>query len=454
MMEQKKISRKQFLGMSAAATGAALFSGVGNAAMAQVLPEDEKIAGLKEYILTNVRLEDGFEYNEKKEVQATKTGLYNLHIADGKIKSIAKERLNLKLKTIDAKGLLMLPALRDMHIHIDKTYYGGKWNAAPRKGYTVKDMITLEQKLIPQLLPDSQRKAEEAIKLMQSQGSYFARCQCNIDPVSGLKSLEHLLAALEKNKNSFAWEIVAFPQHGILYSQSESLLREAAKMGVDFIGGLDPTSVDGHLEKSLDAMCQIAIDNNKGIDIHLHESPPSGKAAIEYIIKKTEENKQLQGKTYISHGFALARMEQKELEKVAEQMGALGIGVVSTIPIGRTIMPIPTLKKYGVKLMTGTDSIVDHWMPFGTCDMLEKAKLCAQLYGWTDEYSLSRALHIATTDEILPLNDSGDRVWPAVGNEANFILVKSSCSAEAVARLPKREGVFFKGKLIAGEMKG
>jgi hypothetical protein len=35
-------------------------------------------------------------------------------------------------------------------------------------------MITLEQKIIPQLLPDSQRKAEEAIKLMQSQGSFFA----------------------------------------------------------------------------------------------------------------------------------------------------------------------------------------------------------------------------------------------------------------------------------------
>ncbi|MDN3672863.1 amidohydrolase [Flavobacterium branchiarum] len=451
-MEDNKISRKKFLGLGAAATGAALFSGIGASAMAQGQSEEEKKTALKEYILINARLEEGFEYNEKNEVVATKTSLYNLHIADGKIKSITTGKLITKLKTVDAKGLLMLPGLRDMHIHIDKTYYGGAWNAAPRKGYTVKDMITLEQKLIPQLLTDSQHKAEEAIKLMQSQGSYFARCQCNIDPVSGLKSLEHLLAALDKNKDSFGWEIVAFPQHGILYSQSEPLLREAAKMGVDFIGGLDPTSVDGDMEKSLDAMFQIAIDTNKGIDIHLHEAPPSGKSEIEYIIKRTEENKQLQGKTYISHGFALAKMDPKDLEKVAEQMGALGIGVVSTIPIGKTIMPIPTLKKHGVKLMTGTDSIVDHWMPFGTCDMLEKAKLCAQLYGWTDEYSLSRALHIATTNEILPLNDAGTRVWPAVGNDANFILVKASCSAEAVARLPKREGVFYNGKLIAGEM--
>ncbi|PTT12874.1 deaminase [Flavobacterium sp. HMWF030] len=451
-MEDHKISRKKFLGLGAAATGAALFSGIGGNAVAQVLPEDNKGNSLKEYILSNVRLEDGFEYNEKNEVVATKTALYNLHIANGKIKSITTGKSTLKLKTVDAKGLLMLPGLRDMHIHIDKTYYGGTWNAAPRKGYTVKDMITLEQKIIPQLLTDSQHKAEEAIKLMQSQGSYFARCQCNIDPVSGLKSLEHLQAALEKNKDSFGWEIVAFPQHGILYSKSEPLLREAASMGIDFIGGLDPTSVDGNMEKSLDTMIQIALDTNKGIDIHLHEGVPSGKDAIEYIIKKTEENKQLQGKTYISHGFALARMDPKDLEGIAEKMGNLGIGVVSTIPIGRTIMPIPTLKKYGVKLMTGTDSIVDHWQPFGTCDMLEKAKLCAQLYGWTDDYSLSRALHIATKDEILPLNDSGTRVWPAVDSEANFILVKATCSAEAVARLPKREGVFYKGKVIAGEI--
>lgn len=452
-MEENNISRKRFLGMSAAATGAALFSGVSGNAMTQMVAGDNSSIALKEYILTNVRLEEGFEHNQKNEVIGTNTALYNLHIADGKIKKIAQGKFDLKLKTIDAKGFLMLPGLRDMHIHIDKTYYGGNWNAAPRKGFTVKDMIVLEEKIIPQLLTDSQHKAEEAIKLMQSQGTYFARCQCNIDPVSGLKSLEHLLAALDNNKDSFAWEIVAFPQHGILYSQSEPLLREAAKMGIDFIGGLDPTTVDGNLEKSLDAMFQIAIDNNKGIDIHLHESPPSGKNAIEYIIKKVEENKQLQGKTYISHGFALARMEQNEVEKIAEQMAVLGIGVVSTVPMGRTIMPIPTLKKQGVKLMTGTDSIVDHWSPFGTCDMLEKANLCAQLYGWTDEFSLSRALHIATTNEILPLNDAGNRVWPAVDNEANFILVKASCSAEAVARLPKREGVFFKGKLIAGDMK-
>ena len=84
-MDQNAISRKKFLGMSAAATGAALFSGVGSSAMTELKNEDKTKADLKEYILSNVRLEEGFEYNEKKEVVSTKTDLYNLHIANGKI---------------------------------------------------------------------------------------------------------------------------------------------------------------------------------------------------------------------------------------------------------------------------------------------------------------------------------------------------------------------------------
>lgn len=404
---------------------------------------------LNEYILTNVRLEEGFNYGNNNEVTGTKTSLFDIHIKEGKIKKIAvKGGLDKTgLKLVDAKNFLMLPAMKDMHIHIDKTYYGSRWRAAPRESFTIKDMIRMEEKLIPELLPDSKRKAGESIKLLQSQGSTFARCQCNIDPVSGLKSLEHLLSALNEQKNNFDWEIVAFPQHGILYSKSEGLLREAAKMGVDFIGGLDPTTVDGAMEKSLDIMFDIALDNGKGVDIHLHESPPSGKAAMEYMIKKVAENKVLNGKTFISHGFALAKMEQKEVEALAERFAEYGIGVISSIPIGTTVMPIPTLKKYCVKLMTGTDSIIDHWMPFGSGDMMEKAKLCAQLYGWTDEYNLNRALHIATGD-ILPLDDSGNRVWPIVGMDASFVLVNASCSAEAVARLPKREAVFHIGNQI------
>lgn len=36
----------------------------------------------------------------------------------------------------------MLPAMRDMHIHLDKTFYGGPWRSLNRPaGTTIQDMI-------------------------------------------------------------------------------------------------------------------------------------------------------------------------------------------------------------------------------------------------------------------------------------------------------------------------
>ncbi|WP_121965173.1 amidohydrolase [Myroides sp. N17-2] len=441
------MNRKQFLGLTTAAAGG-LFMTSFNSSEEQSQKGSDKTHG-QEFVLINVLLEDGFDYNDQGQVRFTKTSLYDLHIAKGMIVSIdIAGTKSYDIPKIDGGKFLLLPGFRDMHIHIDKTFYGERWYGEHKPGRTVKDMIDLERRIIPGLLVKSVEKAEMAIDLMNSQGTYFARCQTNVDPTSGLKSLENLKIALENKKNVIGSEIVAFPQHGIVYSESEALLREAAQLGVDFIGGLDPTTVDGNMEKSLDIMIQVALDYNKGIDIHLHEGAKTGIPAIQYILKQVEANKALQGRTYISHGFALGQIEAKELAVLSEQMSANGVGVISTVPLGRSMMPIPTFYKHKVSVMTGTDSIVDHWQPFGSCDMLEKAKHCAELYGWTDELRLSRALQIATKDQILPLSENGERQWPKVGDSADFVLVKASCSAEAVARTPDREATFYKGNKV------
>jgi cytosine/adenosine deaminase-related metal-dependent hydrolase len=115
------------------------------------------------------------------------------------------------------------------------------------------------------------------------------------------------------------------------------------------------------------------------------------------------------------------------------------------------MMPLPQLSEKGVFVMTGTDSVIDHWSPFGTGDILEKANLYAQLYRGSDEFHLSRAMAISTGG-VLPLNDKGQRVWPKAGDSAEFVLINASCSAEAVARLPTRRVTFHQGRLVAGQI--
>ncbi|UKB82856.1 amidohydrolase family protein [Chryseobacterium sp. MEBOG06] len=397
------------------------------------------------YSLKNVRLETGFKY-ENEEVTGTKTDLFSIEIEYGKIKAVKTN--DPASNAVDAQGYLMLPAFRDMHIHLDKTWYGLPWQALSPKRRTVKDMIAYEQEIIPELLKTSVERAEQLISLQQHYGTHFARTHFNIDTTSGMKSLEHLEQALENKKDSFKAELVAFPQHGVYYTETAPLMKEAAKLkNVSFIGGLDPLSIDGSIEKVMDFTVQLALDHNKGIDIHLHEVGDSGMKTINYLIDKAIENPALQGKTFVSHAFALAHLSSKETEQIAERLAAGKVGIASSVPFNKTIMPIPTLKKYGVNVLIGNDNVQDYWSTFGSGSMLQKANLIAELYGYATEFALSRALQFAT-QSTLPLDEKGVQQWPKAGDEAAIVLADASCSAEAVSRMSDIKALMHNGNLF------
>lgn len=456
MQPEKPSARRAFLSASAkVAAACTLLGSVSGIASVQtnnaVQNSDVSSIADKHYYLDDALLETGFNYRDAAVVN-TQTALHTLEINDGKIVAVLanKQHANHELNAYSAQGKLVLPAFRDMHIHLDKTFYGGPWQApASREGKTIMDMIALEQTMLPALQPYTKARANALIDLIQSKGSTIARSHCNIEPVSGLKNLDVLQQVLADRQQGLTCEIVAFPQHGLLLSKSEPLMREAMQAGAHYVGGLDPTNVDGAMEKSLDTMFNIALDYHKGVDIHLHETSPAGLAAVEYMIKTVDENRSLRGKVTISHAFALATLDPEPAENMAKRLAEQQITIASTVPIGTLHMPLKTLKRNGVFVMTGTDSVVDHWSPFGLGDMLEKANLYAQLYTRPDELSLSRALAIATGD-ILPLDDKGQQVWPAKGDDASFVLVDASCSAEAVARISPRQASFHKGHLAYG----
>lgn len=119
----------------------------------------------------------------------------------------------------------MLPSFRDMHIHLDKTFYGDKWQAV-RRPRRRKGMIALEQKILPELLKNSTYKAEKLIELLQSKGTAFARSHVNIEPTSKLDSLHHLQLALENKKMDLALNWLLF--HSMVFS-TPTLFRTSGK---------------------------------------------------------------------------------------------------------------------------------------------------------------------------------------------------------------------------------
>ncbi|MEC1179524.1 amidohydrolase family protein [Metasolibacillus meyeri] len=401
------------------------------------------------YWLTNARLEQGYYY-ENNTVVATKTGLYHLRIEDGKIQEImaASEPLVTNLPQHDAKNCLMLPSFRDMHIHLDKTYYGGAWKAPsiPTKGIITR--IEEEQELLPRLLPVAQQRAEKLLDLLLSAGTTHIRSHVNIDPTIGLKNLEATLRAVDNYKNKAFVEIVAFPQHGLLRSDSVALVREAMKNGAALVGGVDPATMDGDVERSLQTVMDIAVEANADIDLHIHDGGHLGIYTFKRLAALTEEAG-WQGRVTISHALALADIPLAEASEVAEILAQQRISIASSVPLGQTI-PIPMLKEKGVEVFLGDDSIVDHWSPFGKGDSLEKASTLAERFRLSDERSLGQTLGYITGG-ITPLNADGQRIWPSVGDVANFVLVEASCSAEAVARRSKRAAVVYQGDFVVRE---
>ncbi|CAM4077804.1 amidohydrolase family protein [Paenibacillus alkaliterrae] len=400
--------------------------------------------------LTNVRLESGYQY-ENGVVIGTETEICHILIEEGKIKQIvsAANPLQSDFPQTNANHLLALPSFVEKHNHLDKTYLSLPWKSCtPVK--SLIERLELEAQELPALEKSVKQRAEKMLELILQAGSTHIRTHVNIDPYVGLKNLEGVRAALETYSDKMTYEIVAFPQQGLLRTQAADLMRQAMREGATLVGGLDPGGVDGHIKGSLQQMMEIAVEANADIDIHIHDPGSIGLYTMKKLVELTEEAR-WQGRVAISHAFALGDVPLEQASEMADTFAALGISIMSTVPINRPIPPLPLLHEKGVAVALGCDGFYDSWAPFGNGDMLEKAGRLAERFGRSSEKSLAETLGFITGGKT-PLNREGERVWPAVGDEASIVLVEASCSAETVARRAKRRAVMYKGNWVAGSL--
>jgi len=413
---------------------------------------------MRKLLLKNVRLEEAYEY-ENEHIVGTRTAIYDVLIEGGHVQQVDKNIVvDGDVEVLDAQKQLLVPSFREMHIHIDKTYFGGEWQAPRPITKGILTRIEEERTLLPKQLPTAAFRAEEMVKWLIAQGHTHIRSHCNVDPQIGTKHIEITKQVLEKYQDQITYDIVAFPQHGLLRSNVEGLIREAMTMGATLVGGVDPSIVDRDIERSLQTTMQIAQDYNAGIDIHIHTPNTLGEFEFYKLIDLTKQAKK-EGQVTISHAMALADLPQPQLESLVQAMASIQMDVTTTVPvaINRSTIPIPYLYDNGVNVSVGHDSLTDHWSPYGTGNTITKLNIMAERFRFMDEYSLSRAWKYASGG-ITPLNDKGERVWPKVGDAANMLLVDGVSSAHIVARRCPISTVISQGKVIhqqeVGELKG
>lgn len=398
--------------------------------------------------LTNARLESGYQVDHDV-ITGTKTGSFHLFIKDGNIAKVvpANESITDDLPKKDAKGLLVLPSFIEKHCHLDKTLLGDRWRAVTPAN-SIFERLEIEKEVLPSLETTTQERAEKLLDIYLKSGVTHVRTHVDIYPEVGLKNLEEVQKALQTFEGKLSYEIVAFPQHGLLRTRAKELVREALRQGASLVGGVDPATVDGDIEASLQVMVELAATENAGIDLHLHDADHLGIFTMKRLAQLTKEAG-LQGKVAASHAFGLGDISPAQAEVMGELLADAGITIITSVPIDRKFPPVDLLYKKGVSVAVGCDNIFDVWSPFGNGDVLERAGRLAEISKWVDERSLAQTIHFIT-DGKTPLNHEGKQVWPQVGDEASIVLVDASCSAEVIARRSKRVATMFKGEIVSG----
>jgi len=355
------------------------------------------------------------------------------------------------LPQVDARGLLALPSFIEKHCHLDKTLLGDRWRPV-RPAASLFERFEIEKNTLPTLATTMKERAETLLALLLRAGSTHVRTHVDLYPEVGLRHLEAVQEALASFDGKLTAKIVAFPQHGLLRSQSAGLVREALRQGCGLVGGVDPHTVDGDAERSLQQMMELAVEANADVDLHLHDGGRVGLDTIRRLAQLAEEAG-WQGRVSVSHAFALSDMEGGEAEEMAGLLARADITVITSVPLGRTMPPVPFLHARGVRAAVGCDNIFDSWSPFGSGDVFERAGRLAERFGWKTERELAETLGFITGG-VTPLDKDGRQVWPKPGDEASLVFAEASCSAEAVARRAKRPAVMHRGAIVAGSLEG
>lgn len=366
-------------------------------------------------------------------------GLHDIYLDQGVIAQIVPAASDREKLTWDAQGMLMLPTFKDYHVHLDKAFPDREW-VSRHKVDSLFKQFQMEKDLLAPLKSGQKERARAILQQMLSFGTTRLRVHVDIDPEIGLTHLEMVRGLQEEFKNTLDIEIVAFPQQGLIRSQSVSLIKQALQEGASIIGGVDPAGVDRDIEACLSAIFELSVANDAEVDIHLHDPGHLGLFTLNRITDYTEHNGK-NGKVTVSHAYCLGQVSEAESLAIAERLATLDIAIVTSVPIDSAMPRVTQLTSQGVRVYVGSDHTgLDAWTPFGFTDQLARGRRMADMNRWNDDERLR---------SVYPYLGSTAAVFQ-VGDAADFILLDAINAEHAVAAAPPREIVSVRGMPVAG----
>jgi len=348
---------------------------------------------------------------------------------------------------LDLDGALVLPALFDGHLHLDKTLMGLPWiphGAGPERTSRIEN----DKKVLPFLPVPTRQRAGLLIARCIAHGTGYLRSHVDIDTDCRLDRFHEVLRAREDYAGRADVQLVAFPQSGVVSRPGTlALIEEAVREGADLVGGMDPCAIDRDPAGQLDGIFAIAERHGVGMDIHLHETGELGLFSLQEICRRTQALG-LQGRVTVSHGFCLGTVAESSALAAAELMARSDVMLATHGAAKWPLPPIALLRRLGVTVFAGNDDVRDTWSPYGTGDVLARAALIGWRADYRSDEQVLHAFELVSASAARAFGVEGDYgIRP--GARADFFTVQAENTQEALASHPPRGWVFKGGRAVA-----
>ena len=359
-------------------------------------------------------------------------------------------------EVIDGAGRILLPSLGDAHAHLDSNRLGQTFRPHTADG-TLHGYIMNDRENWRGGERSVADQAAFAIAKIVASGGTRIRSHAQVDADCGLERFHGVKAALEAHADVLDFQVVAFPQAGIVKEQGvRELLDAALAEGADLVGGLDPLLYDRDPAEHLDTVFALADKHGKGIDIHLHEAGTAGLFSLEEIAARTRAAG-MTGQVTVSHAFALNTNPEPEVARILDALAEVGVALTTVAP-AKGVLPQALIRERRMALGLGEDGQRDYWSPYGDGDLLRRTWQLAFTNGFRADADIEGCLDIASRggaqvmagarpDGSLLADDA--RFGLGVGAPADFVLIDCDTVTSAIMDCPQDRDVFKAGRLIA-----
>jgi cytosine/creatinine deaminase len=376
--------------------------------------------------------------------------------SDGRILAIAPQVSREGAKVLALDGRLVTPGLVDMHQHLDKSRTRkllsnpeGTLDGAIAAYRAIAADITREEMIA---------RARETVEACSARGTVAIRSHTNIDPETRLRCIEAMLALRENCTERMRIQVVGHVTSGAtsMLPESKAWLLEAARLGIDAIGGV-PAYSSQPLE-FLKMLFDVAERSGLPLDLHIDEHLDPGRVIFDALADLTRE-RGMAGRVVAGHCSALSAMPRDEARRVIERLREAGVAVV-TLPAAnlflqgrsadrlapRGLTRIRELLDAGVPVAAASDNIEDAFVPTGSGDLLEIARWTV-LSGHLGLNDLRTAFDMVSSVPagLMGLDDLG--IWP--GARADLLIARAESVEDLVAAGTLARTVIVGGRIVA-----